>query len=91
MMVPETMSRGAQVALLQNSAWHRLKGPQIRGAKVERSKTLRGVLDPSTRAPQSFGPLNLCPAEFWRHSFRAPKNSKIIKKKKNLLFLRVFL
>ena len=45
MLVPETMFpkfRGAQVALLQNSAGHRLKGPQIRGAKVEGSKTLRG-------------------------------------------------
>ena len=68
MLVPETMSqkfRGAQVALLQNSAGHRLKGSKIRRAKVEGSKTPGGVLDPSTCALQSFGPLNLCPAEFW--------------------------
>ena len=53
MLVPETMSqkfRGAQVALLQNSA------------------------DPSTCAPQSFGPLNLCPAEFWSNATCAPRS-----------------
>ena len=80
--------RGAQVALLQNSAGHRLKGQKICGANIE-----------GKFAPRSFGPLNLCPAEFctpqpvprgvleqcnlcpsefWRHSFRAKKKTKII-------------
>ena len=54
---PETMSpklRGAQVALLQNSAGHRLMGPKLCGAQVEGSKTPRGKLA-----------FNICPAEFW--------------------------
>ena len=57
MLVPETMSpkfRGAQVALLQNSAGHRLKGPKLCGAQVEGSKTARGKFA-----------FNICPAEFW--------------------------
>ncbi len=67
MLVPETMSpkfRGAQVALLQTpwgtgcrvqkSAKQRLRGPKLCGANIE-----------GKFAPQSFGPLNLCPAEFW--------------------------
>ena len=44
-LCPETMSpklRGAQVALLQNSAGHRLRGPKLCGAQIEGSKTPRG-------------------------------------------------
>ena len=55
MLIPETMSpkfRGAQVALLQNCAGHRLKGPKIRGAKVE---------GPSTYASRSFGAMQPVP------------------------------
>ena len=44
----------AHVALLQNSAGHTLRGPQLRGAKNN-----------GKFAPQSFGPLILRPAEFW--------------------------
>ena len=54
---PETMSPklcGAQVALLQNSAGHRLRGPKLCGAQVEGSKTPRGKFA-----------FNICPAEFW--------------------------
>ena len=54
---PETMSPKlcrAQVALLQNSAGHRLRGPKLCGAQIERSKTLRGKFA-----------FNICPAEFW--------------------------
>ena len=36
----------------------------------------RGVLDPLTCAPQSFGPLNMCHAEFLRQSFWAKKKHK---------------
>ena len=63
---PETMSPklcGAQVPLLQNSAGHRLRGPKLCGAQVEGSKTLQGKFA-SIFAPESFGPLNLCPADF---------------------------
>ena len=42
----------------------RLKGPKTRGAKVDGSKTLRGNIE-GKFALQSFGSLNLCPAEFW--------------------------
>ena len=57
MLVPETMSpkfRGAQVALLQNFAGHRLRGPKLYGVEVEGSKTPRGKFA-----------FNICPAEFW--------------------------
>ena len=77
---PETISPklcGAQVALLQNSAGHRLRGPKLRGAQVEGSKTQplpRGFLDPSTCAPQSFGAMQPVPRGIWRHSFRDQHN-----------------
>ena len=54
---PETISpklRGAQVALLQNSAGHRLRGPKLCGAQVEGSKT-----------PRRKFAFIICPAEFW--------------------------
>ena len=39
---------------VQSSAGHKLWGPKLRGAKIE-----------GKFAPQTFGLLNLCPAEFW--------------------------
>ena len=53
-MGAETMSpklRGAQVALLQNSAGHRLRGPKLCEAQVEGSKTPGGRFA-----------FNICPA-----------------------------
>ena len=54
---PKTMSpklRGAQVALLQNSAGHSLRGAKVCGAQVEGSKPPRGKFA-----------FNIFPAEFW--------------------------
>ena len=39
---------------VQNSAGRRLRGPKLCGAKIE-----------GKFAPQSFGPLKVCPTEFW--------------------------
>ena len=55
----------------------------------------RGVLDPLTCAPQSFVPLNLCPAEFWSNATCAPQSfgdivsgpKKRQKSSKNNIFL----
>ena len=84
---PETMSpklRGAQVKLLQNSAGHRLRGPKLRGAN------LPSIFSPQSFGPLNICPVdfwtlqpvprgdleqcNLCPAEYWRHSFRDQYN-----------------
>ena len=71
MLVPETMSpkfRGAQVALLQISAGHRLRGPKLCRAQVEGPAEFwtpqplpRGFVDPSTCAPRSFGAMQHVP------------------------------
>ena len=49
---------GAHVALLQNSAGHTLRGPKLRRAQLEGSKTPRGKFA-----------FNVCPAFSWRHIF----------------------
>ena len=85
-LVPETMSpkfRGHRLHCsktlrgtgwrVQRSAGQRLRGPKLCGANIA-ANLPRGVLDPSTCAPQSFGPLNLCPAEFWSNATCAPQS-----------------
>ena len=65
-LASETMSpklSGVKVAFLQNSVGQRLRRPKLRGSKIE-GKSTRKILDPSTFAPRSFGPVILCPAEF---------------------------
>ena len=67
----------------------KLRGAQVEGSKNPRGKGWvvqnsagqilkanlpRKVLDPSTCAPQSFGPLNLCPAEFWSNATCGPRS-----------------
>ena len=50
----------------------RLRGPQLRGQRLK-SNFPHGVLEPSTFAPQSCGPFNLCFAEFWSNATFAPQ------------------
>ena len=88
MLVPETMSPKQNTAghrlhcfkTLRGTGWRvqkfagqRLRGPKLCGANIE-ANLPRGVLDPSTCAPQRFGPLNLCPAEFWSNATCAPRS-----------------
>ena len=67
----------------------KLSGAQVEGSKnplgkgwgvknsagqILKANLPRRVLDPSTCAPQSFGPLNQLPAEFWSNATCAPRS-----------------
>ena len=59
--------RGAQVEgskNLRGKGW----GVQNSAGQILKANLPRRVLDPSNCAPQSFGPLNLCPAKFWSNA-----------------------
>ena len=65
----------------------KLRGTHFEGSKTSQGEDLgvqksagqiclqsipRRLLDPSICAPQSFGPLKVCPAEFWSNAMCAP-------------------
>ena len=65
--------RGAQVEVsktLRGTGW----GVQNSAGKICLQYLPCRVLDPSTFAPQFFGPFNLCPAEFCSNATCAPRN-----------------
>ena len=75
---------GAKIALL--AMGQRLRGPKLHGAKIEGTFTARsfGPLNlypakfwtPQPVPPRVLEHCNLCPENFWRHSFRSQYSHK---------------
>ena len=85
---------------LQNSAGHTLRGPKLRAAQLEGSKTPRGkfafnLCPAEFWTPQSvprrvLEQCNVCPAFSWRHSYGGQETHKNHLKLRLSLFLKGF-
>ena len=64
--IPQAKEQGVQNSVVKEKGLHTPKG------QICRQSLPRGVLEPLFFAPQSFGPLILCPAEFWSYATFAP-------------------